>query len=253
MKHKLFLALLCFLITGCTDHRLLHNLSESNASRLVGRLQQDGIEAEKILQADGRWAVSVPNRVAGQSLRILTAERLLPDRVREAPQSAGMFASQEAQQLAYERAVSFQTEEMLLGIEGILDARVSLRLAEKSRSLRQRDSEGKIESASAAVLILSRDTTALEKHELELLVSRAAGVPLSAVHVVIRTLPMASTETQTELLREISPPSPGHGWYEECLVALGIAGLLLGVCLWRQKGSRSIRLQGKRELLERIV
>ena len=251
MKFTKCVLLSLLLCCGCDDHRLLHNLTESKASRLVGRLQQDGIDAEKVLQADGNWTLSVPEGVSSKSLHILTAERLLPDHAREKPQAAGLFASKEAQRLSYEQAVAHQIEELLLGIEGIVDVRVSLRLPEhRPRTLLSSEDD---EHSSAAVLLLSKPKALPQLQELQALVARAAGVPEEKVHIMNREV-----QGMQKLPRTVVPavkPSDTKtslAGYVEWLVAFVIALLLYIGLKWKQQAPSPMPRTRERELFNRI-
>lgn len=185
MRPARALGILCLCIfVACQDHQLLHNLSEADASRLAGRLHREQIEAEKVIQADGRWSLSVPDEFAVHALEILTTERLLPDHSREKPPEPGLFASKETQRLAYEQAVAHQIEELLLGIDGVFDARVSLRLPEAKAAIHILKDEK--QEASAAVLLLLDQQISLQVTDIQNLVSGAAGIKPETVQVLIR-------------------------------------------------------------------
>ena len=47
------------LLGACSPEPIVHDLSEREANRLVTRLSAEQIEAAKILQPDGRYAIGV--------------------------------------------------------------------------------------------------------------------------------------------------------------------------------------------------
>ncbi len=174
------LALVVF-ITGC-DEQILHDLTEQDANKVVSRLSTGSIGAKKVLQSDGRWAISVPRGAIVPALAYLDTNRVL------APRSAagsgtgkgGFVPSREEQWFRYERSVASSIEDSLATVQGVLEARVHLNLPETDPLFGTR----KENVGSGSVLLVVDSRFVSKDEEISALVGGAAGIPAAKVTVL---------------------------------------------------------------------
>lgn len=169
-----------FVLAGCKE-QIVHNLSESDANRVVTTLAQASIRSAKLKQADGQWSISVDSEQSVEALRYLGDQRLLRDGGEKPLAEASVLGSREDQRFHYERALSQEIGKTLAGIPGVLDARVHLNLPLTDPLFGQPiDSK----AGSASVLVVSRDG-AVTREDIALLVAGASGVAVKQISVLI--------------------------------------------------------------------
>jgi type III secretory pathway lipoprotein EscJ len=166
---------------GCQE-QIVHDLSEREANKVLSELHDAKVNARKVIQADGRWAVSVSKTEMFPALTHLESQRVL-----QAPSSrgalnakSGFIPSREEQLFRHERVMAEAIEESLGAIPGVLQARVHLNLpAEDPVFGSSRTSTG-----SGSVLLLVDDECMARDEEVARLVSGAAGIPAAAVGIL---------------------------------------------------------------------
>jgi type III secretory pathway lipoprotein EscJ len=179
LSRSVFVFILCFL-SACRE-TIVHDLAEFDANRLVTRLGSSAIEATKIKQPDGRWAIEVPKSETIRSLRLLDDRRLLRAGS-TLPERAGITASREEQRFLLERGLSRELESTLASIDGILEARVHLNLPPVDPLFGTPVKNG---SSSASVLLLAVPGIAITRESVIALVSGASGVDPNRISVLI--------------------------------------------------------------------
>ncbi|RME61198.1 MAG: hypothetical protein D6780_02155, partial [Candidatus Dadabacteria bacterium] len=178
---KIILLVIALFLFACKE-RVLHDLSETEANRLIARLHKVGVEAEKVKQADGRWAISVnedEELKAMQYLDVLRFER--KDSVKA--RAGGFITSREDQIFNLERAISRELEETVLGIKGVVDARVHLNLPRTDPILGVIDNEG--QNLSGSVLLVVDQSFSTNPEDIKRLVGGASGVPAKNISVLV--------------------------------------------------------------------
>lgn len=179
-----FLQIACLLValclTGCRE-QIVHNLSENEANRLLTRLGNSSLEAEKIKQPDGKWALAVDRSQALSAIKLLDDARLLRENPTEGSDKSSMLSSREDQRFRLERALSHEIEMTLANIPGVLEVRVHLNLPPLDPFFGQ--PLEKASSASASVFLLARDLQ-VSKEEIARLVSGASGIPAQTISVI---------------------------------------------------------------------
>ena len=188
----LMLFLLLFLL-GC-DEQILHDLSEQDANKVISRLGTGRVDAKKVLQSDGRWAISVSRDSTVPALAFLETNRVLAPRAAQAGSAtkSGFVPSREEQWFRYERSVASSIEDSLGTVRGVLEARVHLNLPETDPLFgTRRESIG-----SGSVLLVIDEHYSSKDEEIAALVGGAAGIPSTKVNV-LRSL--ARFEKTTEL------------------------------------------------------
>jgi type III secretion protein J len=183
----LYCLLLVASLTGC-DEQILHDLSEQDANKVFSRLSVGNVSAQKVLQSDGRWAISVPRDSIVAALAFLDTNRVL------APRSAGPAAntkggfvpSREEQWFRYERSVASAIEDSLSAMLGVLEARVHLNLPETDPLFGTK----KEANGSGSVLLVVDSRYSAKDEEVAALVSGAAGVPSQRVTILRSQAPL---------------------------------------------------------------
>jgi len=173
---------LMLLLAGCRE-RIVHDLSETDANRLVAELYKVQAAPAKVQQADGKWSVSVPADRAMPAMEHLEQSRLLRDLHPQAPQAPSMLASREEQRFQHERALSREIEYPLASIEGVLQSRVHLNLPPRDPFLDQ--PRPGAAPGSASVLLVASPGFRMPLSEVRRLVAAAGGVEVQAVAVLL--------------------------------------------------------------------
>ncbi len=211
--------LACCVVTGCQE-QILHDLSEADANKVISRLSSSGASAEKVLQSDGRWAISVSRDKVLPALSFLDSHRVLPTRDGDPkPKSqGGLVSSREEQWFRYERSVAQSIEDSLSTMQGVLEARVHLHLPESDPLFgTRRDDRG-----SGSLLMVVDSRFVAKDEELASLVAGAAGITATNVRVLRSVAPTAHGERPKQVTalapQEVSPVAATH---EEPRVASG--------------------------------
>jgi type III secretion protein J len=179
--------LLVVALSGC-DEQILHDLSEQDANKVLSRLSAGSVSAHKVIQSDGRWAISVPRDSIVTALAFLDTNRVL------APRSSGLginaksgfVPSREEQWFRYERSVAASIEESLSAMSGVLEARVHLNLPETDPLFGTK----KEASGSGSVLLVVDNRYSAKDEDVSALVSGAAGVPAQRVTILRNQAPL---------------------------------------------------------------
>jgi type III secretion protein J len=234
--------MVCIAVCGCKE-QILHDLSEAEANRIVSRLHSAELTAEKVLQSDGRWAISLPERQASVGLRYLEDHRVVSSQRGEtfAFAKGGLIPSREEQRFRYERALAAAIEESLQAVKGVLEARVHLNLPQNEGFFGER---GEKAQGSSAVLLLVDDRFNTEERDIARLVAGAAGLQVERIsvlrsvtnsvavrlasaessHPAAAALPSDETDTREVDTREREPQTYR---FEYGVLALGVAGILV--------------------------
>ncbi len=175
----------------------MHDLSEREANSVVSQLSTARLDARKVQQPDGRWAISVDQDEMLQALSFIETRRVLPTRDAKVVASKGaIIPSREEQWFRYERSVALSIEESLSALPGVLDARVHVNLPDDDPLFGDSARKG----GSASVLLVVDRGFVIGDEEVAALVGGAAGLP----HGVVRVLKSATAETQETRDGEVS-------------------------------------------------
>lgn len=169
------------LVAGC-EEQILHDLSEQDANKVLSRLSAGNLEATKVLQSDGRWAIAVSRDAIIPTLAYLDTNRVLSPRssVASIGGKSGFVPSREEQWFRYERSMSVSIEDSLSSMLGVLEARVHLNLPETDPLFGTR----KENTGSGSVLLVVDSRYVAKDEEISSLVSGAAGIPAEKVAVL---------------------------------------------------------------------
>lgn len=174
----------------------MHDLSESDANRVLSRLSVEDLGAEKISQPDGRWAIAVPREKIVPALAFLDANRVLNQRGANVPTTnkRSLVPGREEQRFQYERSVALSIEDSLSAIQGVLEARVHLNLPETDPLFGTR----KEDAGSGSVLLVVDSRFTAQDGDISSLVAGAAGIPSTKINVLRSVaLPQVATSTST--------------------------------------------------------
>ena len=193
----LFLCI-ALLTSGC-DEQILHDLTEQDANKVLSRLGSGNLNAKKVVQSDGRWAIAVSRDAVVPALAYLDTNRVLSPRSpgNGAGGKGGFVPSREEQWFRYERSVALSIEDSLSTVSGVLEARVHLNLPETDPLFGTR----KESIGSGSVLLIVDGRYGSKDEEIAALVAGAAGVPAAKVTV----LKSQAYPKQAEGVAEVSP------------------------------------------------
>lgn len=254
---------------GCKE-QILHNLSEAEANRIVSRLHAAELAAEKVVQSDGRWAISLPEREASEALRYLEDRRVVSSQRDDTFgfTKGGLIPSREEQRFRYERSIAAAIEESLQAVKGVLEARVHLNLPQSESFFGER---GERVSGSSAVLLLVDEHFDTEDRDIARLVAGAAGLQVERISVLRSvTSPVALSLTSSVTKGDdVSPavavePGNGEGVGEGevarlrvsyrpeygVLLLAGLAILLVLVKIRRRRGIGGILSRQKQPVID---
>lgn len=182
---KIWCALLVFvLLSGCRE-QIIHNLSESDANRLVTRLHEIQIDAEKTRQPDGKWALAVPEGEEIRALVFIDDSRMFREPSPSLSDKGSMISSRDDQRFKYERALSAEIESTIGSVRGVLEARVHLNMPPTDPLFGQPLNNAR---GTASVLVVGTDALALSEAELANLVAGASGIPKEGISVLINRI-----------------------------------------------------------------
>lgn len=203
------LVILCAagVLSGC-DEQILHDLSEQEANRVISRLGVATLDAKKVQQSDGRWAIAVPRNSTVSTLSFLETNRVLTPRaaMASAGGKGGFVPSREEQWFRYERSVALTIEDSLSTVLGVLEARVHLNLPETDPLFGTR----KESSGSGSVLLVIDDRYGSKDEEIAALVAGAAGIPAAKVTVLKSRASVVSTKVERLDQEPVSHLPPEH-------------------------------------------
>lgn len=183
---SLTIIVVTLLFAGCRE-QVVHDLSEARANMILSRLTGAGMSGEKVRDAAGKWAISVPEYASASTIQFLERARLLTSRTGAgAPDRAGLLMSRHEQRMVHERRLSSEIETTLASLPGILDARVHLNLPfdEPFGPKQQRKS-------SASVLLVADAITNRPVDHIAALVAGASGINPRDVEVLIEPAGLA--------------------------------------------------------------
>ncbi len=185
------------------EEQILHDLSETEANRVISRFSGTDIIPTKVAQSDGRWAIAVPRESSVSALSFLDSHRVLSSRAGTGSKGtkAGLVPSREEQWFSYQRAVAQSIEDTLNSLGGVLEAHVHVNLPEHDPLLgRKRDVGG-----TGSVLLVIDDRFSAKDEDISALVSGAAGLPAGSV-TVLRSVATRNSSAVPEIVEPSATP-----------------------------------------------
>lgn len=247
------LAPVLLLVVGCQE-QIVHDLSEREANSVISQLSMARLDARKVRQADGRWAISVNKGEMVPALAYIETRRVLTTRdASSASNKGGMIPSREEQWFRYERSVSLSIEESLSALPGVLDARVHVNLPDDDPLFGDSARKG----GSASVLLVVDQRFGADDAEVAALVGGAAGLQRD----VVRVLKSETVDRDvSEVLEkpETSPSSVSEGapspaswrfvvWGFGVAILFGVCARF-GVCFRGRRSKRRVTFELPKEL-----
>lgn len=172
----------CLGLMGCQEEAILHELSEVQANRVIVALDRVGILAEK--RHEGQtWSIFTAAAQTTSALAALEESRVLRNELNSntVGTSSALVQSREERMQFVERQLASSLEATLETLPDVLQARVHLFLdpGEKLALLRSSPKQ------TASVLIISDHSEAIDRSQIQKLVSGASGVEAEQVIVLI--------------------------------------------------------------------
>jgi type III secretory pathway lipoprotein EscJ len=192
----LVVSILCVgTLVSCGERKIVHNLSELEANKLIVRLNRAGIQAEKSSDDNSVWSVQVPASRVSDAL--VVAEDLKLRRTGTGLKDLnGLFSSREQREFAVQTALSRSLEDSFLVLPGVREAKVHLNLPPKDSMLRTKAASL---PGSASVLIMKDSAFGLNQTDIKSLVAGATGLSPDVVSVWLMEPSLGS------------PPEPDSG------------------------------------------
>lgn len=235
------IACAAFFLSACQE-QIIHDLSEREANKIISHLSLANLDADKVLQPDGRWAIAVSRDSMIAALTYLDTQRVLSTRDAKPLQGKGsMIPSREEQWFRYERSVALSIEESLAALPGVLEARVHLNLPEEDPLF----GTARRASGSGSVLLVVDERFEAQDEEVSALVGGAAGLSKDVVRV-LKSRTIRPQVTQAKALEvkatdvvapKAEPPQVAEAartlaaslyvpWREGLIVAAALMGVL---------------------------
>lgn len=182
MRFAHALILLLFLLCAGCNEKLIHDLTEHDANRVVSRLHKDGITGSKVQQADGRWSIEVTQSDTVKALSVIDSSRILSQRKSGDTRGKGasLLPTREEQWFQYESQVAGALEVTLMTLPGVVDAHVHLHLPPSDPLLGIREKGG----GSGSVLLITESQSLIQDEEVAKMVAGGAGIPPEQVRVL---------------------------------------------------------------------
>ncbi len=252
MKFNKFLPLLFILLTisGCKE-KLVHDLQENDANKLMAQLYAVNAEPRKIQQSDGKWTIAVPEDQASWVMKYLDEARVM----REASpiEPASVMSGRDEQRFKYERALSREIEYTLSSLDKVLQVRVHLNLPARDPMFGRKISEDEKGSGSV-LLVVAKDFSATE-NEISKLVSGASGIAAKEVSVLINRSDISAlmptvVEEALPVVKKVEAPAVAKvqkrsfkfSFSPNYEVIASVAILLLGI-IWLMMKKKTKRAQ----------
>lgn len=195
LNRLIILAFLVFSQVGCKE-KIVHNLSESDANKLVTRLYLAQVNPEKVRQADGTWAISVPKKNSLKAISLLEESRVFKKYNSNVESGKSLLSSRMEQKLTYENSLSSQLEYTLGSVKGVLESHVHLNLSSNTDFWNHE--ENKLKQDSASILLIVNNDFVLKEEDVKKIISGASGVTSEKVSVVINFSKIAIEDKQRE-------------------------------------------------------
>ena len=181
---KFLVLFACLSLISCRE-LILHDLSETEANKMLSRLLESDLDVRKEKQADGKWAISLPKEESSRAIRFLSTHKLLKEEGNIVVPKNNLMLSREEQLFRYERALSREIEATLSGISAVLLARVHLNLPSVDPILGQRVDAYK--GSGSVLVVIGKEP--IDTVEVASLVAGASGIPASQISVVVSYSP----------------------------------------------------------------
>jgi type III secretion protein J len=244
---------LVFIISACQE-QIVHDLSEREANSVMSQLSMARLDARKVQQPDGRWAISVEHDEMIPALSYIETRRILTTRDAKSVSNKGsMIPSREEQRFRYERSVAVSIEESLSALPGVLDARVHVNLPDDDLLFGDLARKG----GSGSVLLVVDRTFVAGDDEVAALVGGAAGLPRDVVRVLKSQTAEIEVPEVVMAPRDLSPFIPESALSRVAWSfvpwTLGVAAVVmvssLGVAqLFKRRPTRKATFQLPKEL-----
>ena len=239
---------LLLFLSACQE-QIVHDLSEREANKVISHLSVAKLDARKVMQADGRWAISVSQDAIVSALAYLDTQRVLATRDVKGPVAKGsMIPSREEQWFRYERSVAVSIEESLATIPGVLEARVHVNLPEEDPLFGSSNRGG---GSGSVLLVVDEKFGALDE-EISALVGSAAGIPREVIRVLKSKATPSKPLEQTPIVQVTEPlvgiaPSARLPWIEGLAVCTAFVAVL-GIQHVRTRGKKRVTFSLPKEL-----
>jgi type III secretory pathway lipoprotein EscJ len=238
----LWLSILLSVFAACGE-RIVHDVDEAKANRIVIALSRHGIEAEKVREG-GVWSVRVDQHEVTSALQTLDESRLLQVESSGVPEASSSFIQNaEERRMIVGARISSEVEKTLERFPRVLEAYVHLNIHSSQGLLSKPTRDG-----TASVLIVSEAPETVSVSAIQEIVAGAAGVPAEKIAVVkVASQHKLVPETKTTVPeREVDYKSLAPVFM---FVGISVGGILLLACFFKSNKQRgqlrnSLQLEG---------
>lgn len=171
------------LFSGCKE-KILHNLSENDANRVIYVLAKENLTATKV--SDGaNWLIEIEQENMIKALEIIEQNRMINQMLerakRDTERVSNFIQTKEEIQRRIEERISSNLEDTLLRFPGVLEAKVHLTALSESRiDLRQ----AKDSKSASALLVVDIDYQSQDE-QIKNLISGASGVTPDKISIIV--------------------------------------------------------------------
>lgn len=236
--HKSLLLLVLLSFVGCRE-QIVHNLSEVEANRLLTRLHDVAIEANKERQPDGKWLIETASSDSLRAIKYLDDSRVFRQEIGAEENNPSVLPNREEQRARAARRLAKEIEFSLRSINGVLESHVHLNLPPLDPLFGQKITGA---PSSASVVAVVDKSTGVQAADIAQLVSGATGVEIKSIAVLLT--PGAVERETIQLVQPIasttSKPAEIFGVEFKqvlliCAVALLVVATLIAATLLRSK------------------
>jgi len=238
------------LLSGCRTE-VAHDLSETDANRIVAVLAEQGIAGEILAsgnRGEASWTVAVPAS-EGTRARVALSQREMPadpeQGLAEVFDRSGLVPTATEERARLMHAIQGELVETLQSLEGIVAARVHVSLPEGRRGLLAPSAEDRPEPSASVVIRHRGERPPVSEEEIRGIVAGAIS-DLSTERVTVVTIPTPPPSPVVVATVvplgpfSVSPSSLGalRIWLASSSAAVGLLGIALVVLVLRMRSMR---------------
>jgi len=167
------------MFTACSE-RIVHDVSEHKANKIIVALARSGIDANKTREGS-LWSIKVPGSKSTLALKFLQEARLLESEARKKQKSSSSFIqNNQERNRTLGNQIAEELENTLERFPQVVEAHVHLNIAGKKLLMANEHKKG-----SASVLLVSDSPDTIQMEDIQQIVSGAAGLETLNVSVVV--------------------------------------------------------------------
>lgn len=173
-----FIVAILLALLGCKE-TILHDLNEREANKIRLTLGDFGIAVDKLKSASN-WDIEVERGEAKNALKILEYLRL-PKYSKVAGSSSSFISSKQERDIIWEKQLTFDIENTLSEIPGVIDSRVHIVFDHASPT-------GAAKGVSGSILLFTLNGATVNLNQVKELVAGAAAISKENLAILLAPL-----------------------------------------------------------------